>query len=134
MCPFSAALPLTPAPPPHRPPPLQKYVLRDLPATTTAPSEVMGLVFRREVGCVVVSPAWEMPRHSSVRFLLPKPFEAFCDAFSRFYDLHQANTAGTGAAPHKLTWLYSEGSAVVSASLGKDLWGGDLLVTPLQVP
>ncbi len=125
--------PCAPTSPTHAPVTIQKYILRDLPATATSPSDVTGLVFRREVGCVVVSPAWEMGRHGSVRFLLPRPFEAFCDSFSRFYDMCQANSSGTGAAPRKLTWLYGEGSAVVSASLGSGLWSGDLLLTPLQV-
>ncbi len=88
-------------------------------------------MFRRQVDCVVVSNAWEMPHKSSVRFWLPPVFESFCTAFEAFYGRHFADSS-----PRKLTWLYNEGSAVVTATLGANTgtsWKGDLLLSPLQV-
>jgi hypothetical protein len=104
----------------------QKHALRDLSSSDAAPSEVATLVFQRVIGCVVVSNAWELPHRTAVRFVLPPAFEAFCRSYEAFYASRKHSSA-----PRKLTWLYHEGSAVVSAAVGK--WRGDLLTSPLQV-
>ena len=110
----------------------QKHCLAGLSSGDSSPSVVTSLVFQRAVDCIVVSSAWEMPKKSGIRFWLPPAFEAFCTAFAEF----DASNAGRGLAARKLTWLYNEGSAVVSASIGvtaTSRWNGDLLVSPLQV-
>ncbi len=110
---------------------LQKFCVGEVSTGLPFPPELLSLVFRREIGAMVVSPAWNVSAEALTTFQLPPVLEGFHKTFDRFY----GTTVPKGQS-RKLVWLLGEGSGVLSATIvnaAGATWAGELIVSPLQV-